>query len=72
MKYNIPSNIPENKSVEIKLYAKNGIANVKHNIRPDKLYSYIPDSQTPRLVIRKNMQAPNKAPEILGSMVFLK
>ena len=54
--------ITENKSVEMMLYAKNGIAKVKHVSKPEIVWPYIPLVHTPKLVTTKNIQAPTNAP----------
>lgn len=64
--------IDENNRVDIKLYVKKGIAKVKHKYKPFKLYPYIPEAQTPKLVTTKKIHAPNNAPQILNFIFFKK
>lgn len=64
--------IDENKKVEIILYAKKGTAKVKHVIKPAIVCPYIPENQTPRLVIRKKIKLPIKAPPNLFIILFVK
>ena len=52
--------------------AKKGIAKIKHKYKPSIECPYIPEVQTPKLVITKKMQAPNIAPLILNFIFFAK
>ena len=61
----MPSMNPENIKVEIKLYAKKGIAKVQQAINPCKVWPYDPRVQTPKFVTIKKIHAPKSAPEIL-------
>ena len=42
---------------------------MKHSKNPFIVYPYEPNNQTPKLVIKKNRQAPIKAPDILFNKV---
>ena len=62
----------EYRKVDIKLYAKNGIAKVQHTISPSKVQPYWPLDQTPKFVKIKNKIAPDKTPPILKIIFLLK
>ena len=54
-----------NINVEIKLLTKKGIASMYVVTKPGIFKPYIPDTQTPKLVIIKNIKAPKTDPIIL-------
>ena len=62
----------ENKKVDIKLYPKNGNPIIQDSISPLKFCEYIPPNQTPKFVTKKNMTAPDSAPNILNKILFAK
>jgi hypothetical protein len=64
--------IDEKIRVETKLYPKNGRAKVKHKRNPFSVYPYDPRDQIPKLVIKKKIQAPINAPDILDKIFEIK